>query len=86
MGKQSFGNKTDEALLKNKKTLTAILYTVLAIFVVYLSYFAYRLFYLKLDSEPLLVIGLIVLIGGMIPSAAMVSAISAELKRRGTVT
>jgi hypothetical protein len=83
MEKKSLADKSDEELIKSKKTLSAILVTVMAIFVGYLSYFAFRLFYLKLDSEPVLVIGLIVLVGGMIPLAAMVSAISTELRKRG---
>ena len=85
MGTNSFTNKTDDELLKSKKTLSVILITVMAIFTMYVAYFVYRLFYLNLDSEPVLVVGMIVIVGGMIPAAAMVSAISAELKKRGVV-
>ena len=83
MEKNSYEGKTDEYLKKNQRTLSIILITVFVVFLVYLTYFFYRMFYLQLELEPVLVIGLIVIVGGMLPLVTQISTIREELKKRG---
>jgi hypothetical protein len=82
MGNKSYESNSDEILLKRKKTLTAVLLAVLTIFVIYLAYFLYRQLYLQLEPEPVLLIGLLVIVGGMLPATVQLSAIQGELKKR----
>jgi hypothetical protein len=82
MGNKSYESNSEEILLKRKKTLTAVLLAVLTIFVIYLAYFLYRQLYLQLEPEPVLLIGLLVIVGGMLPATVQLSAIQGELKKR----
>jgi hypothetical protein len=82
MGNKSYESNSEEILLKRKKTLTAVLLAVLTIFVIYLAYFLYRQLYLQLEPEPVLLICLLVIVGGMLPATVQLSAIQGELKKR----
>ncbi|NBB87003.1 MAG: hypothetical protein GVY12_12425 [Bacteroidetes bacterium] len=79
------GHRTSEQarLLAHRKTHLAIIFSVLGVFAVYLAYVIYAWLAVDTSIDPILAIGLVVLVAGMIPSAMQLSTIGRELKRLG---
>jgi hypothetical protein len=70
-----------EKLLGHKKTLKAIIFTVLAIMSIYLIYMGYVLLSPEKTFNPALTIGLFVMLIGTLPAYIQLSKIERELKK-----
>lgn len=84
MAKKTIQNTPTAKLLKRRNTLLAVIITVFVILILYVGYVAYRHYYLELEMEPLLIVGLLVILMGMLPAFVSYNFLSEELRRRDT--
>lgn len=73
-------NSSKQKLIRYKKTHRAILFTILVIISIYLMYMGFLFFTPEKSFEPILTVGLIVMVAGMLPSFIILSSIDKKLK------
>ena len=82
MAGKPISERSTEELLSSKKTLTAILFTVIGIDVVIVAGFAYLLLSGRSDSIMPTISGSVVVIVAILPALIQLSAVKAELAKR----
>ena len=70
--------------MKRRNVLLAVIISVFVILILYVGYVAYRQYYLELAMEPLLIVGILVILSGMLPAFGIYNLVSEELRRRDT--
>ena len=82
MAGKPISERSTEELLSSKKTLTAILFTVIGIDVFIVAGFAYLLLSGRSDSIMPTISGSVVVIVAILPALIQLSAVKAELAKR----